>query len=141
MAAWISSRVGCGIRASSAVAVTICPGVQKPHCRASSATNACWSGVGPSRDRPSIVVTACPSAAAASMRHECDRATVEQDGAGAARPLAARDLRPGQPEVVAQHVHEPPCGGDLELISLPIDVERDPHARRTTREQSCSRCS
>ena len=70
-----------------------------------------------------------------------DGATVHQDGAGATRPLGTADLRARQPEIVAQHVGEPPCGGDLELIALPVDVERDPHARRTTREQSCSRCS
>src|SRR3954453_15730657 len=39
IASWICSSVGCGVRSSSAVALTIWPGVQNPHWRASSATN------------------------------------------------------------------------------------------------------
>ena len=48
-------------------ALTICPGVQKPHCSASLRTNECT--IGWSRS-PSIVVTSRPSTACASVMHE-----------------------------------------------------------------------
>src|SRR5207302_9079798 len=50
----ISSFDGLGFAATSALADTIWPGVQKPHCSASAATNASTSGWSRS---PSIVVT------------------------------------------------------------------------------------
>src|SRR4029079_19119984 len=40
----ISSFVGCSCASTSATALTICPGVQKPHCTASARTNASTSG-------------------------------------------------------------------------------------------------
>src|SRR5205085_3538620 len=54
IACLISSSLGLALAASSADAVTICPGVQKPHCVASASTNASTSGCSRS---PSIVVT------------------------------------------------------------------------------------
>src|SRR4029453_16344472 len=63
----ISSRDGSGELATSAAADTICPGVQKPHWRASARTNASTSGW--SR-RPSIVVTSRRSTRWASVMHE-----------------------------------------------------------------------
>ncbi len=44
MAARASSRVGCGLRFSSATAETTWPGVQKPHCGDSSSMKACCTG-------------------------------------------------------------------------------------------------
>src|SRR5947208_989814 len=63
----ISSRVGCSCAPTSATALTIWPGVQKPHCTASARTNA--STIGWSRS-PSIVVTAWPATRWASVMHE-----------------------------------------------------------------------
>ena len=54
-------------RSTSATALTICPGVQKPHCSASSRTNACT--IGWSR-RPSIVVTFAASTLCTSVMHD-----------------------------------------------------------------------
>ena len=66
--AWrISSRLGAGVSPTSAVAETICPGVQKPHWSASDRTNAstsAWSR------RPSIVVTSRAPTAWVSVMHE-----------------------------------------------------------------------
>ena len=71
MAARTCSLVGLGVSASSAVAETTCPAVQKPHCNASSSTNArCSADSAPSSPRPSIVVTAAPSACSARRMHE-----------------------------------------------------------------------
>ena len=69
IASRIRSRSGRSTAVSSAVAETICPGVQKPHCSASSATNASWSAAAVSPS-PSIVVTSRPSAAATGSRQE-----------------------------------------------------------------------
>ena len=127
IAARISSRVGCGLAASSAVAETICPGVQKPHCSPSSATKACCSGRQPAgrdaldrHDRPAVN-------GADEHQAGVDRHPVEQHGAGPAGALAAAELGPGQPEVVAQHAREPPRRIDVELVALAVDVEIDPH--------------
>jgi hypothetical protein len=63
----ICSPLGSGSVATSAVADTICPGVQKPHCNASARTNA--ATIGCSRS-PSMVVISRPSTACASVMHE-----------------------------------------------------------------------
>src|SRR5581483_2369727 len=63
----ISSSVGAGFDSTSDTALTICPGVQKPHCNASARTNE--STIGWSR-RPSIVVIFEPSTACASVMHD-----------------------------------------------------------------------
>ena len=50
-------RSGSGLRFSSARAVSIIPGVQKPHCSPCSSWKPCWTGSRtPSRSRPSTVV-------------------------------------------------------------------------------------
>src|SRR4029077_671687 len=59
----IWSSEGCGVLASKAAAVMICPVWQYPHCGTCSAIQACCSGCSPLEDKPSIVVmffaTAC----------------------------------------------------------------------------------
>ena len=66
--AWrISSVVGAGVASTSATALTIWPGVQKPHCSASARTNE--STIGWSRS-PSIVVTSRAVDRWTSVMHE-----------------------------------------------------------------------
>jgi len=67
MACRISSLVGAALASTSETALTIWPGVQKPHCKASARTNECT--IGCSR-RPSIVVTLAPSTAWTSVMQE-----------------------------------------------------------------------
>src|SRR5262249_24162170 len=67
----ISSSVGFGFSFRNAVAVSIIPGVQKPHCRPCSSWNACWIGCRPSAVcSPSTVVTSCPPACTAKTVHD-----------------------------------------------------------------------
>src|SRR5581483_7061137 len=67
IACLISSLDGSGVLDTSATALTIWPGVQKPHCRASVRTKASTSGWSRS---PSIVVTSEPSTVCTSVMHE-----------------------------------------------------------------------
>src|SRR3954468_8492585 len=70
--AWrTSSSLGLGLCRSSAWHDITMPGVQKPHCRASCATKAAWSGAswGP-LERPSMVVTGRPTASMAKVMHD-----------------------------------------------------------------------
>src|SRR6185312_7088313 len=64
----MASSLGSGLRFSSQRAVSIMPGVQKPHCRPWHWANAFWTGsrVPPMVARPSTVKTRRPSAIAAS---------------------------------------------------------------------------
>ena len=67
----ISSSVGSDVRRRRSAAATTNPGVQKPHCTAPASANASWTGWrAPSAASPSTVTTSCPSACAASTRHE-----------------------------------------------------------------------
>src|SRR5207244_3023939 len=62
---------GCGLRSSSARAVIIMPGVQKPHWRpCASMKPSCTGSSLPSRSRPSTVRTSWPSAITASVVHD-----------------------------------------------------------------------
>ena len=66
--AWrISSVDGAAFASTSATALTICPGVQKPHCSASARTNECT--IGWSR-RPFDRRHLAPSTECASVMHE-----------------------------------------------------------------------
>jgi hypothetical protein len=51
------------------------------------------------------------------------RHPVELHGAGAAVPLAARDLRPRQAEVLAERLGERPPDRCLELVLVAVDAE------------------
>src|SRR6266511_3538106 len=61
-----SSSLGSGLAASSALAASIMPGVQKPHCRPCSCLKAAWMGWSwPSLSSPSTVSIPRPSACTA----------------------------------------------------------------------------
>src|SRR5215469_13294422 len=67
----MSSSVGSGLRSSSHRAVSIMPGVQKPHWSPWQRANPSWTGSSsPPRARPSTVRTRCPSAIAARTVHD-----------------------------------------------------------------------
>ncbi len=51
--------------------------------------------------------------------------TVEMHRAGTAVARVAADMGTGQPEVVADEVHQQAPRGDLQLDLLPVDLERD----------------
>jgi len=63
--------------------------------------------------------------------HERDarerRDAVDEDGAGAAVTLAARDLRPGQPDVLAQDLRERATDGGLDRVPTAVDRELTLH--------------
>ena len=76
------------------------------------------------------------------------RRAVQQDGAGAARALAAAELRAGQRELVAEHAEEAPGRLDLQRVPLAVDLDGDGHQckqyqtrsfapRRSTTLRSC----
>jgi hypothetical protein len=54
-----------------------------------------------------------------------DRDPVEVDGAGAAEPLAASELRSGEPELLADRPEQRRRGIELELVELSVDLEAD----------------
>ena len=100
-------RSGAGCASSSARAVSIMPGVQKPHCRPCSSMKPCCTGSSaPSRSRPSTVRTSWPSAIAASMVHDLTGSPSIEHDAGAAVGRVAAPVGAGQPERVAQEVDE-----------------------------------
>src|SRR5262245_45630944 len=67
----ISSSLGLGLSARSALAVSIIPGVQKPHWRPCSTWKPSWIGSSsPPAPRPSTVVTSRPSACTARTEHD-----------------------------------------------------------------------
>src|SRR6202022_4042185 len=66
-----SSVVGDGLRLRSPTHDMIWPGVQNPHWKASCSMKPSWTGWSPrSVDKPSMVSTARPAHATASVRHE-----------------------------------------------------------------------
>src|SRR5487761_2728963 len=54
-------------------------------------------------------------------------ATVHRDGAGAARGAVATDVRPGQPEVLAQHVDKQPSRLDVGLVASTVHRDGNVH--------------
>ena len=139
----ISSRVGFGLRSSSALQDRTIPEVQKPHWRASAATKASWSGVSrPSAARPSIVVIGLPGDLVREQQAGADGLAVEQDRAGAAGAAAADDLGAGQADAVAQRVDEHDARLDADPVDRAVDVERErrgagPDRRRSRRRGPC----
>ena len=132
----ISSRVGSGFASTSAAAETICPGVQKPHWSASARTNACDERVlAQPLDRRHL--------AAADRVDERDARehghAVELDRAGAAVALVARDLRPRQAEVVAQHVRERAPDRRVDLVGVAVDRQPDCATCQPRSPPACSR--
>src|ERR1700736_4375143 len=92
-------------------AVMIMPGVQKPHCRPWCSRNASCIGCSgaPSAASPSMVLTSCPSAMTAS---------VVQDFT-ALRGIAA-DMGAGQPQVLAQELHQQRPGVDIGVDGVTV---------------------
>ena len=88
------------------------PGVQKPHCVPLFAAMQCWTGSSPSwtlpipsigRDHHAVDRAERPQAGVDGAVHRVARRRValrEHDGAGAAAPLAAAHLGPGQADAV-----------------------------------------
>src|SRR5258708_666522 len=56
-----------------------------------------------------------------------NRGTIDNDGAGTADAMLAAEMRPGQPQLLAQTVGEVGARLDLHLDGLAVDVETDAH--------------
>ena len=112
------------------MAVTIMPGVQKPHCIACVAQKACWSGLRPSGGvRPSIVVTVAPVQLHREQEAAPRAGSVDEDGAGAADAVLAAHVRAGEPEVLPEKVGQGLAHRHLALDGAAVDGEAD-HAAR-----------
>ena len=102
-------------------AVRIMPGVQMPHCAPTSSMNARWQRVvvAQSFDRRHL------GAFDLGGRHQAgaDRFAVDQDGAGAALPLAAPFLGAGEAAVLAQHVEQPRHRRDVDVDLAAVQGE------------------
>ena len=104
----------------------IIPGVQKPHWSPCFSQNAVWIGVEPAagrhaldrRDRVAVGLDR-------EDRARLDRPAVELDGARPALAGVAADVRPGQPEVLAQRLDEQPSGLDHHLSLDAVHRQRD----------------
>ena len=117
----ICSSDGLGSPSTSAAADTICPGVQKPHC----------DGVGAhERIDERVLAQAFDGRDLASVDRVRKgdarerRHAVDLNRARAAVPLEARDLRAGEPEVLAQHLREHAPDVDVEVVPPAVDVQR-----------------
>ena len=116
--AWrISSRLGAGVSPTSAEAETIWPGVQNPHWSASARTKESTSGWSRS---PSMVVTSRAPTACVSVMHEAP-ACRREDGARAAMPFSAGDLRAREPEVVAERLGKRLQDGAVDRVAAAVD--------------------
>ncbi len=68
-----------------------------------------------------MVVTALPSAWAASVRQASTRCAVDMHGAGAALALVAALLGAGQAEMIAQGVEQRDTRLDLQFMAMSVD--------------------
>ena len=116
----ISSRVGCGFAATRAAAETTWPG------RAVAALDGVGADEGVDErmlaqalDRRHLALDRVRERDAGEPRH-----AVDLDGAGAAVALVAGDLRPGQPELLAQDVRE--ARPDRRVEDVLAAVDRQP---------------
>ena len=104
----------------------IMPGVQKPHWSPWCSTNARLHGM-------ELAVGREPfdrrHLAAGGLQREhraaLHGAAVDEHRAGAALARVAADVRPRQPETVAQRVDEQRASFDLEGARLAVDAERE----------------
>ena len=129
------ARVGSGLRSSSARAVIIIPGVQKPHCRPWHSMKPCWTGSSsPSCSRPSTVRTVVAAGHRGQHRARLHRLVVQPHHAGAAVAGVAAPVRAGQAEVVAQEVHQQQAALDLAGDLLAVDGHRHLHVRPLRRD-------
>ena len=128
------SSVGSGLRSSSARAVIIMPGVQKPHCRPWHCMKPCWTG---SSSAPLLEALDGAHLVAAGHRGQhgarLDRLAVQPDHAGAAVAGVAAPVGAGQAEVVAQEVHQQQPALDLAGDLVAVDGHRDLHAQLLAR--------
>ena len=125
-----SSSVGSGFSSSSALAVSIIPGVQKPHCRPCSSLKPSWMGCSSlgrrqALDRGDLVTVGLDGEHRAAL----DRLAVEQDRAGAAVRRVAAGVGAGQVEALAQQVGQQQPGLDLGGARVAVDGDRDPPDR------------
>ena len=123
-------RRGAGLRSSSARAVSIIPGVQKPHCRPCSSMKPCCTGssvppCGHALDGAHLVPVGHRGERGARLH----RLAVDQHHAGAAVAGVAPPVGAGQPERLAQEVHEQQPRFDVAGDLGPVDGHGDLHRR------------
>ena len=122
-------RVGrVRVASSSARAVSIIPGVQKPHCRPCSSMKPCCTGSStPSTSSPSTVRISCPAAIAASTVHDLTGSPSISTTHVAAVGGVTAPVRAGQAELVAQEVDEQHPRLDVAGRAPPVDRHRHLH--------------
>ena len=102
------------------------PGVQKPHCSAKLLTNASWIGCSvPSLRQPLDRRHVAPVGLNREHQARLHERAVHEHRAGAAFADDAADVRAGQPELLAQKVHEQRSRLDLALARFAVDGQRD----------------
>ena len=108
------------------------PGVQNPHCAASFAMNARWSGdsdgssPGGAVASPSTVTDSRAVAGGGEREARVHEFTVELNGAGAALAAAADELRPREGEPAAQQFEQREAGTGLQFVDAAVDGEAHP---------------
>jgi len=104
----------------------IIPGVQNPHCRPCLSQNACWTGMKlpvlrDALDGRDLAAFELHGEERAALR----RLAVDEDGTRSALTRVAADVRPGQPEHVAQEMDEEEPWLHLAGEIDPVDVDAD----------------
>ena len=113
-----------GSSVSSACAVVMKPGVQKPHCSAWCLRKDFCSGVrSASLDRPSTVTTLRAFGLHREHQAGAHRLAVDQHGAGAADAVLAADMGAGEPQLVAQAIGQRQARLDVDADLLAVDLE------------------
>ena len=121
-------RPGAGSRSSSARAVSIIPGVQKPHCRPCSSMKPCCTGSSvPFCAMPSTVRDLVAGGHGGERGARLHRFAVDQHHAGAAVAGVAPPVGAGQAERLAQEVHEQQPRFDVAGDLGPVDGHGDLH--------------
>ena len=129
----IASRIssdGLGLRSSSALAVIIMPGVQKPHCSPWRAMKPFSTGSSsPSRSRSSTVRTSWPPAMAASIVQDLTGSPSTQTTQVPQLLVSHPQVRLGEPELVAEKVDQEEAALDRLGHCLSVDRHRHLHAQ------------
>ncbi len=105
-----------------AAAPTINPGVQKPHCNASSAMKAFCTGCNPPAPTPSTVVESFPRDGVGRKQTARNRNAVEQHRAGSADARAAHQLCARENEIVTQDIDQKGLWVVGQGLSTTVDV-------------------
>ena len=122
--------LGSGLRRRRSAAATTSPGVQKPHCTAPVSTNAsCTRCSRPVLGEPLHGDDLVPVRLGGEHEARAHEPPVEEHRARAALALLARVLRARDAQPVAERGEQALAGPDVRLARLPVDHERDPHAR------------